>query len=286
MTILFVHTDTPSQTLEDETFLALTTIYPKALTFKWRENTAQDFRSFLIQHRPSLIISRQMLPRAIFIPNLIISSAVSSKSLSWFLRTNVFVLSHSPQKTKHPQYLLPPLLKNRVFPAKPSSHFLSVGPLNTSSQHHVALDAYSMLPERVRKNYSLIFCGHKESQETIDRLKLHGYGLSISFIHDFVQTRDMLSHAKIVFRLGNASQKNLAIDHAILEHQHAAIHLKDTPRTYLYPSNTCAHALDPHHIKTLVQGMMKRDSKDLGLPFNAQSTHSKYTYLIDNLQKR
>ena len=286
MTILFVHTDTPSQTLEDETFLALTTLYPRALTFKWRENTVQYFRSFLAQHRPSLIISRQLLPRAIFIPNLVVSSSLSSKSLSWFLRTNVFILSHSPQKTKHPQYLLPPLLKNRVFSAKSSCHFLSVGPINASSQHHVVLDAYSMLPERVRKNYSLTFCGTKESQETIDRLKLHGYGLSISFIHDLVQTRDLLSHAKIIFRLGNASQKNLAIDQAILEHRHAAIHLKDTPRTFLYPSNTCVPDLDPLHVKTLVQGMMKRDSKDLSTPFDAHSTHSKYTSLIDNLQKQ
>ena len=286
MTLLFIHTDAPSLTLEDETFLALRELYPKALIFEWKKTTIQHFRSFLARHKPSLVISRHMLPRAIATSNLVVSSSLPTRPLPWLMRTKVFVLSHSPQKTKHPHYLLPPLLKNRVSPAGPCHHFLSIGPLNMYSQHHIVLDAYSMLPERIRKNYSLIFCGPKESQETIDRLKLHGYGLSISFIHDSVQTRDMLSHAKIIFRLGNAAQKNLAIDRAILEHHHAPIHLKDTPRTYLYPKNTCVASLEPLHIKTLVQSMMKKDSKDLGVPFDARSTHSKYTSLIDNLQKR
>ena len=96
----------------------------------------------------------------------------------------------------------------------------------------------------------------------------------------------MLSHAKIVFRLGDATQKNLAIDHAILEHQHIAIHLKDTPRTFLYPSTSCANTIDSLHVKTLVQGIMKKDSRDLGIPFDANSTLLKYTSLINNLQKQ
>ena len=118
MTILFVHTEAPPTTLEDETFLALTTIYPKALTFKWRENTAQDFRSFLVQHRPSLIISSDASKSNLH-SHPIISSVSSNHSL--ILRTNVFGSVSSPQRTKHPQYLLPPL--KMICPAKPPATF-------------------------------------------------------------------------------------------------------------------------------------------------------------------
>tara|TARA_B100000683_G_C12468304_1_gene546856 strand:+ start:828 stop:1685 length:858 start_codon:yes stop_codon:yes gene_type:complete len=285
MSILFIHTHTPTQTLEDETFLVLRSLYPQALIFEWTHHNIQNFHSFLQRYQPSLIISRHLLPRFVSAPNLIISSSLPERSLSWLFRKKVYVLSHSPQKIKHTNYVLPPLLNNSTPPINRPRCFLSIGPFQVSSNHHLALDAYAMLPKKIRSNHSLYFCGKKNSQEDIDRLKLHGYGLSISFIHDPIQTKNLLSHANIIFRLGDSTQKNLAIDRAILEYQHTAIHLKETPRTYLYPSQTCAQSIDPQHIKILVQKIIKKDIKDLGSPFDARSIHSKYTSLIHSLKK-
>ncbi len=212
MTVLFVHTESPVQTLEDETFVAMKSLYPQALHFECKSKGMQEFRSYLNHHRPSIVISRQYLPRFLSTPNLIVSSSIPSRPLSWLLRNNVSVLSHSPLKTLHPHYLLPPLLKESTTPLHKPTCFLSVGPFHRSSHHHLALDAYSMLSKRIRNQYSLYFCGPKESQEDLDRLRLHGYGLSIYFVHDRLQIHNLLSDAGVVFRLGDSTQKNLSID--------------------------------------------------------------------------
>lgn len=286
MTIFFDQPDKPAQTLEDETFRQMRLLYPQASILNWKKKSFQNTRSFLARYKPSLIISNQYIPRYISVPNLIVSSSLPKRHLPWFLRENVSVLSHSPQKTTHKNHLLPPLIQKSIGRTNTSNCFVSIGPFHASSHHHLVLDAYAMLPKRTRSHFSLHFCGAKASQEDIDRLKLHGYGLSIHFVHDPIQTQALLPHAKIVFRMGDSTQKNLPIDQTILEHQHTAIHLKNTPRTYLYSSKYRVETPDPVHVKTLVQEAIRSNSKDLDSPFDAQSVHSKYTFLVHSLQTK
>jgi len=286
MTIFFDQPDRPAQTLEDETFRQIRKLYPKALILDWKKKSFQNTRSFVAKHKPSLIISSQYIPRYISVPNLIISSSLPKRHLSWFMRDNVSVLSHSPQNTTHKNHLLPPLVQNSVARTNTPNCFVSIGPFHASSHHHLVLDAYSMLPKRTRSHFSLYFCGAKVTQEDIDRLKLHGYGLSIHFVHDPMQTQALLPHAKVVFRMGDSTQKNLPIDQTILEHQHTAIHLKGTPRTYLYASQYRVNTPDPMSVKTLVQNVIRSNYEDLEIPFDAKSVHSKYTFLVHSLQTK
>ena len=286
MSIAFFHSNEPFKTLEDETFHILEERNPQSIRCDWQMMSIRNIRSFLSQHNPSLIISRRYIPRYISTQNLILTSSLPNLPLSRLLRSNISILSHSPQKTKHRQYIIPPLLHKCILKHEKPRCFVSLGPFHASSNHHLALDAYATLPKRIRARHELYFCGTKVSQEDIDRLKLHGYGLSIHFVHDPVQTRNLLSHADIVFRLGDSSQKNLPIDRAVLEHNHHAIHLKNTPRTYLYSQQTRIKSADPHHIKTLVQNILRNDFTDFSSPFDAQTTYSKYTFLIESLQRK
>ena len=82
-----------------------------------------------------------------------------------------------------PQFTFPPLLNN-FRPSLPlGSEILSIGPLEKSSGHHLLIDAFSLLPARLRYRFKLHLIGKPTDRKYIDRLHLHSYNLPV-FIHE------------------------------------------------------------------------------------------------------
>lgn len=274
----------PYQTLEDETFRILCTLYPKANHLTFDVQRQRDMRTMIEQKNPSLIISRQHIPRYVSIPNLVISSSLLYSRFSRWFRSNVYTLRHNPQTCAYKQYILPPLLLSSSKPES-NSYLVSIGPFHSSSNHHLALDSYALLPKKIRTKYTLIFCGTKDSQEEIDRLQLHGYGLGIQIVHDRKKISSLISQAQIVFRLGDSTQKNLSVDREILEYQRPTIHFAHTARTSLYQALYRVEEKTPVALKALILSIIKTPSSPSNL-FEPTKVKEQYFSLIRTLQTR
>ena len=285
MTLLFFNTAAPEHTLEDETFRILQTFYPEEEGLLVSNKRKSEIRAFLSKSKPSLIISREHIPWSLSIPNLVISSSLVYSRFSHWLRSNVSTLMHAPQPSRYRQHVLPPLLLTSST-ADVSHHLVSVGPLDSSSNHHFVLDAYSLLPSKIRNQFSLYLCGTHGSQEYIDRLKLHSYGLSIHIVQEKKEILALISQAYAIFRMGNSTQKNLCIDRHILQAQRPTVHFAKTARTSLYDPKYKVDTRDPVLLKNQIRSMVSTRISKAHSSFDAKDIQDEYFSLIQSLQTR
>jgi hypothetical protein len=135
-------------------------------------------------------------------------------------------------------YTLPPLLS----PSIPSKHedpkiLLSLGPFVSHSQHHLVLDAYALLPKRIRKNFPLVFMGSVINRDVLERIQLYGSDLSIQIETDIRRLPQIISQSVLVFRMGNHNQKNLPIERIVLECERTVLYDQNSDRSSIYPSH-------------------------------------------------
>ena len=110
---------------------------------------------------------RTIIPRT---PVLLynVPKATLRTSLYWKFYQKVhpiFLLSHQKEFPPLHPVQLPPLLSFTPSDMNEASIILSYGVLDESSGHHVALDAFSMLPSRLQKKHPLYIVGRANSQK-------------------------------------------------------------------------------------------------------------------------
>jgi len=245
MNILFVDTFHPYTTLEDESFSLLQSHFPEARSLRYsKKRSLWPIHQALYSQSIHIVIMRRWIPIMKSIPRWIFHP---SHSLS-FGKKYETIVQHFSSTKKHSLFL-PPLLTDCPA-ATPGTAIVSYGNFSRHSNQHLVLDAYTLLPKRMKKKHPLILVGTCSDQDYLDRIHIHRYNTSVQVCFDL--TQELLNQARLVIRMDDKSVRNSPLDRKIIESRRLVIYCKDSERKWIYPNGI---ACSPHDIRAVATQM-------------------------------
>ena len=272
MRLLFVQKNLPHTTLEDESFVLLMNHFPNAkLLSLVGKRSIWSIHSFLHAHPIDIVITQKWLP--IFTEKPIWTFQLPPRFYP--SQRNMSIIQHVQSKTNSSLFL-PPLVANTKIPTMGDA-IVSYGDFDSSSMQHMVLDAYTLLPKRIKKKHPLILIGNCLDKDYLDRIHIHSYQVDATIISP--PKTDILDQARFVVRMGK-DINNSPFDRKIIESRRIVLYSEHSNQRWIYPHGI---ACSPESIDDITQKM--KSMLSTVIPLCEPDSHERLSRYKIELQK-
>ena len=139
---------------------------------------------------------------------------------------------------------LPPLTKQKKTD-NIGRLIVSYGDFSKDSQQHLVLDAYTLLPKRIRKKHPLFMVGNCLDQDYLDRLHIHSYQQHVTIVP--TPNEDLLQQAHFIIRMGTQTPHS-PFDRKIIESRRIVLYSEHSNRQWIFPNGVACSSANIHDI--------------------------------------